>query len=211
MSDEEHRVEFNESEPLRDNCNAIPGYACSRNNTLITDGVNTTDAYGIFGELTFDLSDSLMLVVGGRYSSDSRTLDYDTFGYGDSSGLRGVGFDSPDPTRDCEAIVAAAGNPAPPPGTVTCGTIANPVGYEGSVKGDWDDFSPKVSLTWAINDNNNIYALYSEGFKAGGFQQDARWEEALDRVLDPEEATNLEFGWKGAYDNIVFAGTVCHQ
>ena len=206
LADEEHRVEKNESEPLRGNCNSTDPTGCPRNGILFTDGVNTTDAYGIFGELTFDIGDNLMLVVGGRYSSDSRDLDMDVDGWGSAGGLAGIGLDNPDPERDCNAIVAAG---TQPPGQ--CGTEANPVGYSGRVSDSWDVFTPKVSLSWAINDNNNIYALYSEGFKGGGFQQDARWEAALDLVLDQEDSTNIELGWKGSYDHLIFAVTLFKQ
>lgn len=214
LTDEEHRVEYNESEPFRtdasgnpipNNCNADPNYQCNRNSILITDGINTTDAFGVFGELTFDIGDNWMLAVGGRYSDDSRDLVMDVDGYGSAGGLGGIGLDNPDPTRDCNAIIAAN------PGQTTCGTEANPVGYSGEVSGSWDNFSPKVSLTWSVTDNSNLYVLYSEGFKGGGFQQDARWEAALDLILDPEESTNIELGWKGATDRLIWAVTVFQQ
>jgi iron complex outermembrane receptor protein len=205
LTDEEHRIDKNESEPLRGNCNSTDPTGCGRNSILITDGVNNTDAFGVFGELTFDLSDSLTLVVGARYSEDSRDLNMEVTGWGAEGGLGGIGLDNPDPTKDCNAIQDAGTTPG------FCGTEANPVGYDGKVSDSWDDVSPKVSLTWAINDNNNLYALYSEGFKGGGFQQDARWRDALDLVLDAEESTNIELGWKGSYDNIVFAVTYFQQ
>jgi iron complex outermembrane receptor protein len=205
LTDEEHRIEKNESEPLRGNCNATNPTACPRNSILITEGTNTTDAYGVFGELVWDLGESWTLAVGGRYSNDSRTLDYATDGWGSAGGLAGIGLDNPDPLRDCNAIIASGATPG------QCGTEDMPVGYVGSVKGDWDDFSPKVSLTWAVSENSNIYALYSEGFKGGGFQQDARWLDALFLVLDQEDSTNIELGWKGTYDTIIFAVTAFMQ
>jgi iron complex outermembrane receptor protein len=205
LTDEEWRLEVNESEPLRDNCNSTAPSACPRNSTLVTEGTNVTDAFGIFGEVTFDISDALTLAVGGRYSKDDRDLDYATDGWGAAGGLGGIGLDNPDPTRDCNAITAAGTTPG------QCGTEANPVGYEGSVSESWSNFSPKVSLTWALNDNNNLYALYSEGYKGGGFQQDARWLEALYLILDEEEATNMELGWKGSYESLVFAVTLFKQ
>jgi iron complex outermembrane receptor protein len=59
-----------------------------------------------------------------------------------------------------------------------------------------------------MNDNNNLYFLYSEGFKAGGFQHDARNLKALLAFLvDSEEVDNIEVGWKGSYDRSRFAVT----
>jgi len=205
LADEEHREEKNESEPLRGNCNFTNPAACPRNSILWTDATNTTDAYGIFGELTFDLTDALTLAVGARYSHDKRDLDFETYGWGAAGGLAGIGLDNPDPTKDCNQVIIDN------PGQTTCGTEANPVGFEDKKSETWDDVSPKISLTWSVNENNNIYALYSEGFKAGGFQQDARTYSNLDVILDPEGATNMELGWKGSYDNLVFAVTLFKQ
>ena len=91
------------------------------------------------------------------------------------------------------------------------GTEENPVGFDALKSESWSQFSPRVSLTWAANDNNNIYALYSQGFKAGGFQHDARAPSNLDVVLDAETSINYELGWKGQYDNLIFALTVFNQ
>jgi iron complex outermembrane receptor protein len=83
------------------------------------------------------------------------------------------------------------------------------MGFNQFISRDFDDFSGKISLSYAVNDNNNIYALYSEGFKAGGFQHDARSRTQLNTgLVDSETATNLEIGWKGSYDNIRFAVTL---
>ena len=69
--------------------------------------------------------------------------------------------------------------------------------------------SSKLSLTYAVNDNNNIYALYSEGFKGGGFQHDARNRTHLrDNFVESEGAENFGLGWKGSYDNLLFALTL---
>lgn len=214
LTDEEDRLEFNESEPFRDNCNASTPTACFRNSTLWTDASNTTDAYGIFGEVTWDISDRLTLAVGGRYSNDSRDLSFSTFGYGAAGGLGGVGLgndelNSDGSSRDCADYIDPVTMAQLP-----CGTEDNPVGFDATVSDSWSDFSTKFSLSYALNDNNNIYALYSEGFKGGGFQQDARSENQLVEpgfIVDRELATNVELGWKGSYDNLVFAITAFRQ
>jgi len=83
------------------------------------------------------------------------------------------------------------------------------MGFEDTVSSSWDNFSAKLSLSYALNDNNNLYALYSEGFKAGGFQQDARNSaHLLDNLVGQEEAENFELGWKGSYDRLRFAVTL---
>jgi iron complex outermembrane receptor protein len=72
----------------------------------------------------------------------------------------------------------------------------------------WDNFSPKVTVSFAMTDNMNIYALYSEGFKSGGFQHDARNLQSLhESIVLPETVQNYEVGLKGSYDRFRFAVT----
>ena len=72
----------------------------------------------------------------------------------------------------------------------------------------WDDFSLKASVSFALNDNNNVYVLYSEAFKSGGFHHDARTAgQFYESVLDPETVENIEIGLKGSYDAVRYAIT----
>jgi iron complex outermembrane receptor protein len=203
LTDEEFRQETNVGFPNRGNCSTTTPTVCNTYQ-LDTFATNTTTAFGIFGEVTYDLSDQLTLAVGGRYSSDERELDFSTWGWGASGGLAAMGLGG-DPSQDCNAITAGGLTPG------QCGTIDTPVGFEGDVSDSWDDFSGKISLSYAVNENNNVYALYSTGFKAGGFQQDSRTPANLQIILGAEGAKNLEFGWKGSYDNLVFALTLFKQ
>ncbi len=220
LTDEEDRKETNVGFPDRGNCGiqvtngAMDGSPANCNTyQLDTFATNTTTAFGIFGEVTYDLSDQLTLAVGGRYSSDERDMDFATWGYGASGGLQAMGLDSAVASQDCNAIraVDTAANGGTLPSGHQCGTIDAPVGFSGEVEDSWNDFSSKISLTYAVNENNNVYALYSEGFKAGGFQQDSRTAANLNIILDAEGAKNYEFGWKGSYDNLVFALTLFKQ
>ena len=59
-------------------------------------------------------------------------------------------------------------------------------------------FISKLSWDFSINDNLNLYALYSEGFKSGTFQPDALNPAQADLIVEPETSTNFEIGLKGA-------------
>ena len=151
------------------------------------------------------------MAIGGRYSDDTRDYRYSTFGWGEANGLAALGLGNG--ARDCNA------NTVPDPlGRVNgrggmvynvCGSPTNTMGYETNLSNSWDDFSGKISLSYAVNDNNNFYVLFSEGFKAGGFQHDARSEALLrDNIVDSENAENFELGWKLNYDRFRGALTV---
>ncbi len=53
----------------------------------------------------------------------------------------------------------------------------------------WDDLSPRISVTYAVNDATNLYATYSEGFKSGTFNSNSS-------AVAPEEISAYEVGIK---------------
>lgn len=58
----------------------------------------------------------------------------------------------------------------------------------------FDDFSPRVTLSYAPEDLGLFYATISKGFKAGGTQTTGAAQ--LRNQYDPEELWNYELGWK---------------
>ncbi len=226
VSDKEQRREDNIQFPERLELGNPLGYCGGQTNlpapggcpewVLVTDSTNETASYGLFGELQFDLSDTVTLALGGRYSDDSRDYDFATWGWGEANGLASVGLGNG--ARDCNAnrVVDPLGRMRNFRGMIVphmvCGSPTNTMGFEDFVSNSWDNFSSKVSISWALNDNNNVYALYSEGFKAGGFQHDARSQALLrDNFIESEEAENIEFGWKMSYERYRGALTVFQQ
>jgi iron complex outermembrane receptor protein len=67
-------------------------------------------------------------------------------------------------------------------------------------KANFHAISPKVSLAYAIGDNNNVYASYSRGYRAGGITQLA--SDPTSKALDaykPEYSNNFEIGTKNTF------------
>lgn len=164
---------------------------------------NVTDSWSLFGELTYDLSDRATLTYGGRYVNDSKDYKYGVRAWGTNKQIAGVpgvgpGIDGVD--QVCPLI----GPPNP-----TCGSEANPLGFaDHPVSDSWDDYISKLSLSYEINDSLNIYGLYSEGFKSGTFQPDARNRASADIVVKPETSKNFEVGLKGTAERYRYAVTV---
>ncbi len=212
LEDEEFRREENIGNPERPaeggfyNCSSKTA-PCAGPSHLVNQGDASTSGFGIFGELSFDLTDQLNLTIGGRYSDDERNYDYTVEGWGNTAGLAGVGVG--EPTTDCFQNLVPVVSTDPRAAGETCGTAAAPMGFSQSMNRSFDNFSSKLSLSYAVNDNNNLYFLYSEGFKAGGFQHDARSRPQLNSgLVDSEESSNIEVGWKGTYDSVRFAATL---
>jgi len=214
--DQELRNETNIGFPERvPGCgrNAAFGRTCPQWN-LVQTGDADNESLGIFGELTFDLGEDWTLAVGARYTDESRKYDWNVDGWGDAGGLAGIGLGNTQPGRDCNDPAnqfpdpLGRGNQNPPPGVATiCGTEANPVGFSEVATQSWTNTSVRVNLSWAVTDSSNLYATYSEGYKAGGFQHDARNIDAFNLFIEPEDMTNVEIGWKGSYDRAIFAIT----
>lgn len=150
---------------------------------LATISANTTDSIAFFGEAIYEMSDKLELAVGGRWTQDKRDYLYSV----EASGFR--------------PVIAGVTGCTPATGIV-CGSVDNPVGFAPTpVEHTWSDFTAKVSLQYEVNDSNSVYALWSQGFKSGGFQPDARTAAAAQVPFDPEHSDNFELGWKGEINN----------
>ena len=73
-------------------------------------------------------------------------------------------------------------------------TVRFSTGHEGSDSST--EILPRLSLTRWLSDESMLYATYARGYEPGGFNIS---EDVPDRLVpfDSEEATSLEFGWKG--------------
>ena len=208
LEQSEDRLEHNVGFPPRGNGGGrINPLATSH---LIADGTSETSSLGIFGEISFDLGEAWNLTLGGRYTDETRDYEFTNICWGRSGGCGGMGAE-PANVADYPQYDPATNCALNPNGDGTCGSEANPMGLvtPQNLSAGWDDFSAKVSLSFAINDNMNVYALYSEGFKSGGFQHDARNLQSLyESIVLPSTVENVEIGLKGSYDTVRFAVTV---
>ncbi len=177
--------------------------------TAQTLGDVNTKTWSVFGDFTYELSDTISVSVGGRYTNDKRTSQVlrTTFVGGFSNLFGGTG-------------VAAA-------------VTSN---FNGSAT--FKDFNPRASISWQPNANNNVYFTYSQGFKGGGFDPRGQTtacrnsrggactaDEVFDFMsFDPETVDSYELGWKaslldnrlnirlagflGQYSNVQIPGSV---
>lgn len=199
LSDEEDRFEENKFQPRNARGGPfVPTYIATFSN-------NKTKSYSFFGEITYDFNDRTSLTYGGRYVHDKKDYVYGVAASGVNRQLGGVpgvgpGIDGVD--------AACRANSAGPPDP-NCGTRADPLGFSNyPVDDSWSNYINKLSLSYAINDNMNLYGLYSEGWKSGTFQPDARNKASVDIVVKPETTKNYEIGLKGAESRYRYAVTV---
>lgn len=148
-----------------------------------------TDTWSLFFDMTYALSDQFDLSVGGRYTSDKRTsrILRETFLGGFSEYF---------------------GGPARAPILVTTDFLGSKT---------FQDFTPRASLSWKPDDNQNVYFSFSQGFKGGSFDPRGSAQAAPDLdgdgvagpsdpedvfnflLFKPETITTYEVGHKGAF------------
>lgn len=65
-------------------------------------------------------------------------------------------------------------------------------------KNSWTNVSPKVSVNWQATEDVMLYFSFSRGFKSGGFGAAPKDAIAATKIeVDPEKASNFEWGFKG--------------
>ncbi|TAH20426.1 MAG: TonB-dependent receptor [Cytophagales bacterium] len=64
-----------------------------------------------------------------------------------------------------------------------------------TVSGNYSALSPKVALSYAVNDRSNIYLTYTRGFRAGGVNAQ-KVPNNIRQTFDPEYSNNYEAGYK---------------
>lgn len=165
--------------------------------------INDTRSLGIFGELTFDVSDRVSLAIGGRYSEDDKDYGVAHYGWGWGGPIAGLtdGIDADDDGVLDNQCMFGPGGP-PTWGLRFCGDPQNPVGFVTPVtsSGSWDNFSGKASLSYAINDDHMVYGLISQGYKTGGFQNEPFNPSDAVIPYDEETVINYEIGFKGTFN-----------
>ena len=133
------------------------------------DVTNKNQAY--FAEGTYAVNDRLDLTLGVRYTDDEREF----------TRIQTLFSGAFDPTYFC---------PGMPTVEVAPGVLL-PASDRCYQEVDYDETTPRVILSYQLNDDVMFYGSYSVGYSSGGFNQDRRMRPYL-----PEESDNWEFGTK---------------
>ncbi|WP_187276570.1 TonB-dependent receptor [Parahaliea maris] len=111
----------------------------------------TTDSYAAFGQVSLNFTDSLAVILGGRYTEDKKQLD---------AMVGGLPVNSDD---------------------------------------NFSEFTPKAAVEYQFSDDILMFASYTEGFKAGGYNGLASTAEALGTAFEPQTVEAWEVGFKSEW------------
>ena len=145
------------------------GFAGAPLLTSAQDVTQTNKSWAGYGELDYELTDRLTLTLGARYTHDKKTSivnDGTIFIYGT--------------TVEANPVASLAGPIV----------MAKPVGKS------WSKFTPRVSLKYDLSDDVMGYALWSRGYRGGGFNGRPSTIGAAINPYNPETLDNYELGFK---------------
>ncbi len=179
-----------------------------------TTGDVSTETWSVFGDFSYDLTDTVSVSAGGRFTSDERssTILRETYLFG----FRDIFGGSP------------------------VGPIATTSDFQGTKT--FEEFTPRFSVTWEPNREHTFYVSYAQGFKSGSFDPRCASSAAPDLdgdglsgaddyddqfefcLFEPEKIATYEAGWKSTtfggrlrsalavfyseYDNVQIPGSV---
>lgn len=159
-----------------------------------------SELWSVFAQVTWNISDTVRLTVGGRYTDEEKD---------GSRSIEIVNVDDPSPVTDVLGqelsdnlilgSVYAAGfaidnNLVNLSGGTDCGGASDAVGHDLACDREESKFTPAINVQWDFNDEIMLYASYTEGFKAGGF--DTRANNTGSFEFEEELATSYEIGSK---------------
>lgn len=151
-----------------------------------TAGRVDTESYALFGDFSFDLGERWSAAVGARWTRDSKDATNFKANY--------LGLRSPISGRNVAPFQI----------------LTN---YTNSK--DFEEVTPRASVTFKASENVSVYAAYGRGFKSGGFDMrgDAVAFPATVNGYEPEIVDSYEVGVKGrvADARLSFAGAVFDQ
>lgn len=147
------------------------------NSTSLTSGCVDTKSISLYGDATWSINDQWNLSFGGRWNQDDKTASVFVAQY--------IGTLLPPETLfDPNNI---------PPGFTLAAIQSD---YTNS--NTFDDFTPRLSVDYLVNDNVMAYFTFSNGFKSGGFDMRGNQAAFPDTVngYDSETVDNYELGLK---------------
>ena len=160
-----------------------------------------TTAWGIFNQSTYNLTDSLRLIAGVRYTSEEVEVTDAFQTFCSLSDYPSREF----PLRTLLFTQRELAQNDP-------GCSSNPGVFGGNFAGGSDSSKTtwKIGLAYDISDSSSAYATVSTGFKSGGINLGGGLTEEV-ATFAPENVTSYELGFKTrAFDNRLSLNTALY-
>lgn len=155
---------------------------------LHLNGRQDTQAFNFYIDTTFQISDSLALKVGGRFSEEERdgAQNFELVYLPASAGGEEVRF-APNVALFPNAISDSRDGVVPDPFGFVIAPVNGPATF--------DAFTPKLALEWTASEDVFFYGSVQKGFKSGGYNIGSSQRDPF----EPEEIWAYELGMKATY------------
>ena len=140
--------------------------------TAYLGGEVDTSLVALYGDVTIDVNERLSVSVGGRQTSDKREVDFFQAQYEGGMGSPAFG--------------------------TTAMLVADSTMTDYEADETFSNFSGRLAVNYELVDGLNLYASYSQGFKAGGF--DPRGLSVNPMNMPPTEVTTAIVEVEEGYD-----------
>lgn len=111
-----------------------------------------TDVYAIFGQIDYDLTDTLTAGLALRYDFEDRKVR-----------------NKVPVTATTQYLVCTPGAPFTGGAPINPGLCIDPTGLSGDQTEDYSKLQPKATLNWSATENTDFFGSVGVGFKSGGF------------------------------------------
>lgn len=142
-----------------------------------------SDAWSVFGQATWNVTDMLRVTAGGRYTDETKSAEM-------TGTLK-------DPIQTLNQQTVAITD------MLTLIGIANsPLGFQNfSVSGERNEtsFDPSVNVQWDMTDEHMVYARWAQASKSGGFNNNDAAGGNFE--FNGEDVTSYELGLKSRFWN----------
>jgi len=174
--------------------------------------------------LTYDAGEKLAFTVGGYYWDSEYEVRLRSF-IGFAVPIPGFVLDLPQTTKQTsksKALFFEGDYRFTDSWTLTLGgrwtedkktTDQSGVNANATAKAKWEEFTPKVALKYQLSDDSMVYGLFSNGYRAGGFNGRVDSNETATTPYDPETVDNFELGYRSewAERTLIFNATLFYM
>ncbi|MEH6695828.1 MAG: TonB-dependent receptor [Hyphomonas sp.] len=146
----------------------------------------SSELYALFGQVDWELTDTLELSLGLRYAEEEKSARQQAFA---------TDFGTRNPNvalSDDATYLAASGGQLPS----IFRLVAEATAHENDLGRNEDSFTWSANLSWTPNSDTLLYARAATGFKAGGFNSFALGSDPDEAEYEEEEVLGFEVGGK---------------
>lgn len=141
---------------------------------------NETTSFALYGQGEWVFNDQWSATLGARYTRDEKDFTATAVDCGGTEESRAAaGFANFGPCQGRGGSLSIVAET-----------------FRVTPSDSWDDFSPKVTVSYQPSENTLFFGSVTRGFKSGGFAGSQGAEAFASEPVDPETATNFELGFK---------------